>query len=64
MTIDSEKKRRPKIPQENKVRADLQKEIGSICPFCDSEDVGHFQIHHINENPSDNEIVNLLLLCQ
>lgn len=63
MTIDSEKKRRPKIPQENKVRADLQKEIGSICPFCDSEDVGHFQIHHINENPSDNEIVNLLLLC-
>ena len=63
VAINSEKKRRPKIPQESKVRADLQKEINSICPFCDNDDVGHFQIHHIDENPSNNELVNLLLLC-
>ena len=63
MVIETEKKRRLKIPRENKIRADLQKEIGSICPFCDNDDVGHFQIHHIDENPSNNESVNLLLLC-
>lgn len=57
------KKIRIKIPKENKIRAELQKEIGSICPFCESDDVGHFEIHHIDENPSNNEIGNLLLLC-
>lgn len=57
------KKTRTKIPKENKVRAELQKEIGSICPFCDSDDVGHFEIHHMDENPSNNEVGNLLLLC-
>ncbi|UTD16569.1 HNH endonuclease [Tenacibaculum mesophilum] len=57
------KKIRKSIPQKNKVRAELQKEISSICPFCDNEDVGHFEIHHIDENPSNNEAQNLLLLC-
>jgi hypothetical protein len=54
---------RTKIPKENKVRAILQQEINSVCPFCDNSDVGHFQIHHIDENPSNNEIINLLLVC-
>ncbi|WP_430408558.1 HNH endonuclease [Kordia sp.] len=57
------KKIRKSIPQKNKVRAELQKEISSACPFCDSQDVGHFEIHHIDENPSNNLIENLLLLC-
>jgi hypothetical protein len=50
-----EKKIRVSIPKVNKVRADLQKEIASLCPFCDNADVGHFEIHHIDENPSNNE---------
>ncbi|MCO5269432.1 MAG: HNH endonuclease [Brumimicrobium sp.] len=58
-----EKKKRTAIPQTTKVRANLQKEIGSVCPFCNNDDVGHFEIHHIDENPSNNEIGNLLLLC-
>lgn len=58
-----EKKVRTKIPKETKIRAELQKEINSCCPFCDSTDVGHFQIHHIDDNPSNNLIFNLLLLC-
>jgi len=58
-----DKKVRTKIPQLAKLKANLQKEIGSICPFCDNEEVGHFEIHHIDENPSNNEIGNLLLLC-
>ncbi|MFD0963240.1 HNH endonuclease [Pseudofulvibacter geojedonensis] len=56
-------KKRVSIPKVSKVRAELQKEINSSCPFCESTDVGHFQIHHINENPSDNSLNNLLLLC-
>jgi hypothetical protein len=59
----AEKKTRKKIPQENKVRAELQKEIMSCCPFCDNEDVGHFEIHHIDENPENNNSENLILLC-
>lgn len=58
-----EKKTRISIPKVNKVRAELQREIASACPFCDSTDVGHFEIHHIDENPSNNENGNLLLLC-
>ena len=56
-------KSRKNIPQKNKVRAELQKEINSACPFCNNTDVGHFQIHHIDENPSNNDNTNLLLLC-
>lgn len=56
-------KTRIKIPQINKIRAELQKEIQSVCPFCNNTDVGHFEIHHIDENPSNNEMANLILLC-
>lgn len=56
-------KNRIKIPQINKVRAILQKEINSKCPNCGNTDVGHFEIHHIDENPENNQIENLILLC-
>ncbi|MGD0590114.1 MAG: HNH endonuclease [Bacteroidota bacterium] len=58
-----EKKTRTKIPKESKVRAELQKEINSVCPFCDNSEVGHFVIHHIDENPANHSMSNLLLLC-
>ncbi|TMU54592.1 HNH endonuclease [Flagellimonas algicola] len=56
-------KRKTNIPQKTKIRSILQKEIGSVCPFCSNEDVGHFEIHHIDENPTNHEIHNLILLC-
>ncbi|SMD32755.1 HNH endonuclease [Reichenbachiella faecimaris] len=56
-------KQRKSIPQLLKKRSILQKEIESKCPICDSSDVEHFQIHHIDENPSNNNISNLLLIC-
>ena len=56
-------KARIKIPQLSKVKAELQKEIQSACPFCNNTDVGHFEIHHIDEDPSNNEKTNLILLC-
>lgn len=54
-------KQRKTIP--NKTKALLQREIKSQCPFCANEDVDHFQIHHIDETPSNNEFDNLLMLC-
>jgi hypothetical protein len=57
------KKNRKKIPQESKIRAELQKEISSKCPFCDNTDVGHFHIHHIDSDPAHNDKKNLLLVC-
>lgn len=46
-----------------KIKALLQKEIKSSCPFCNSSEVDHFQIHHINENTADNSQKNLLMMC-
>ena len=57
------KKIRTRIKQITKVRSILQQEINSSCPFCNNMDVGHFEIHHIDENPDNNEIENLILLC-
>lgn len=46
-----------------RIRAALQKEIGSICPFCNIDDVEHFEIHHIDEDHGNNDRANLLMLC-
>ncbi len=59
----SNKKNRKSIPMVAKVKACLQAEVDSICPFCSSNDVGHFQIHHIDEDPGNNDIGNLMLVC-
>jgi hypothetical protein len=55
------KKKRVNIPP--KTKRLLQKEINSICPFCPSSDVDHFEYHHIDGNPSNNEFGNLLMVC-
>jgi DNA-directed RNA polymerase subunit M/transcription elongation factor TFIIS len=47
-----------------KVKMKLQQEIGSKCPFCSNEEVEYFQVHHIDENPTNNNFDNLLMLCQ
>jgi hypothetical protein len=54
-------KKRVTIP--NKIKSLLQQEIESTCPICDSLDVDHFEVHHIDENPENNEQANLLMLC-
>ncbi len=56
-------KQRKRKPVSNKVRALLQKENRSQCPFCANEDVDHFEVHHIDEDPNNNDIQNLLLCC-
>jgi len=55
-------KNRPNIPPKSKKI--LQKEINSVCPFCENGEVEYFEIHHIDENPSNNDLSNLLMLCR
>jgi hypothetical protein len=57
------KKKRKRIPQREKIRAELQKEVNNECPFCNCTEVGHFEVHHIDEDPGNNEIANLILVC-
>lgn len=47
-----------------KLRASLQQDINSECPLCSNRDVGHFEVHHVDENPDNNDPSNLLLLCR
>lgn len=47
-----------------KLRAALQQEVNSECPLCSNRDVGHFEVHHVDENPDNNTPENLLLLCR
>ena len=54
-------KKRRSVPL--KIRALLQQEVASACPFCDSSDVDHFEIHHIDDDPNNNDAANLMLLC-
>lgn len=54
---------KPRKTISTKTRSILQKEIKSTCPICSNEDVEHFQVHHIDENPLNNELENLLMLC-
>lgn len=56
-------KKKPRKTISSKSKATLQKKIKSSCPICFNEDVEHFQIHHIDENPQNNELLNLLMLC-
>lgn len=60
LTYRAMKKRRS-VPL--KIRALLQREVASACPFCDSSDVDHFEIHHIDDDPNNNDAANLMMLC-
>ena len=46
-----------------RVRAALQQEIGSVCPFCENSDVEHFEVHHVDEDHGNDDRANLLMLC-
>lgn len=58
----SNKKKRK--PISSKLRAKLQQEVKSECPFCKNKEVAYFEVHHIDENPSNNDSINLIMLCR
>jgi hypothetical protein len=55
------KKKRVSVPQ--RTRARLQQETGSVCPYCGSNDVANFQVHHLDGDRSNNDEGNLIHLC-
>lgn len=59
---NTEKKPARKKPSQRD-RALLQQEVGSICPICGDENVGEFHVHHLNGDPSDTTLPNMLLIC-
>jgi len=55
------KKLRKKPSQ--RMRALLQQEIHSKCPFCLSKEVDTFEVHHLNEIPDDDRFENEIMVC-
>jgi hypothetical protein len=41
----------------------LLQEADSQCPFCQDRDVSTFEFHHINGNPSNDDLSNLIVAC-
>lgn len=54
---------KPRKKPSQRRRALLQKEIHSACPFCSSQEVDTFEVHHINELPDDDSFENELMVC-
>ena len=57
---DRLKKRRPVSSLLSKK---LYQEADNRCPFCGIADVAVLEIHHIDGDPSNNQIENLILVC-
>src|SRR5215471_14005087 len=38
-------------------------EAASCCAFCNQTEVAALEIHHIDDNPANNVLANLLLVC-
>jgi hypothetical protein len=58
------KSKKPRKSISSVIRAKLQQEIHSECPFCANKEVWHFEVHHINQDPSNNDINNLIMICK
>lgn len=54
-------KRRKTIPVLTSKK--LFQEANNCCAFCKYSDVATLEMHHINEDPSDNKIENLIVVC-
>jgi hypothetical protein len=55
------KKMRPKLSKSLEKR--VFQEAASRCGFCSESDIASLQIHHIDGNPTHNEMENLLCVC-
>jgi len=59
---------KPKRPKQRKTVSTLTskklyQEADNRCPFCDIADVAVLEIHHIDGDPSNNKIENLIVVC-
>jgi hypothetical protein len=54
-------KKRLTIPKPVEKRA--YQETGSACAFCGEREIASLQIHHIDSDPANNQLENLLVVC-
>lgn len=54
-------KKRLTLPKSTEKRAFQQ--AGSVCGFCPEHEIASLQIHHIDDNPVNNLLENLLVVC-
>jgi hypothetical protein len=54
-------KKRPTLPKTLEKRAFQQ--AGSTCGFCTEREIASLQVHHIDWNPANNVLENLLVVC-
>lgn len=55
---------KPRVQIRPYMMRELQQEVHSVCPFCESTDVAHFEFHHIDGDRSNSVFENLIMLCQ
>jgi len=53
--------KRPTIPKPVEKRA--YQETGSACAFCREREIASLQLHHIDGDPANNKLENLLVVC-
>lgn len=61
-------RQKPKRPKQRKsvsalTSKKLYQEADNRCPFCSVADVAVLEIHHIDGDPSNNQIENLIVVC-
>jgi len=44
-------------------KARLLQEVDNSCPFCNFNDAGRLEFHHIDENPANTVLTNLIAIC-
>ncbi len=54
-------KKRIAIPKQTEKRA--FQEVGSACAFCRESEIASLQVHHIDGDPSNNDLENLIVVC-
>ena len=54
-------KKRKYIPKTTEKR--VFQETGSTCAFCKESEITALEIHHIDSNPENNELENLIVVC-
>lgn len=56
-------KRRIPIPKPKEIRKLVKELYGNQCAYCGEKNRKILQIHHIDHDPSNNDIHNLVLIC-
>ena len=54
---------KPRIRIPTQLRRDLLVECGHKCSIHNCREMNNLEAHHINSNPSDNKLENIIMIC-